>query len=78
MTNQSNSYEKSQFFLFFLSSSPLFSVSSVLKILNCVFCALSFDSAVDLYSPMPRLTSSLSTIASETSFIDLRRWRLWR
>ncbi len=43
--------------------SSLFSVFSVLKIF--------------LYA-MPRRTSSLSTIASETSFIDLRRWRLCR
>src|ERR1700730_9524070 len=30
------------------------------------------------YSTNPRLTSSLSTMASDTSFIDFRRWRLWR
>ena len=30
------------------------------------------------YSAKPRFTSSLNTIASATSFMDLRRWRLCR
>jgi len=57
-----------------LRISPLFSVSSVL-----FFSARAEPASTAIpYSAMPRRTSSLNTMASETSFIDLRRWRLCR
>lgn len=49
-------------------------LKSVFSVLSICFFGLRFAG----YALIPRFTSSLKTIASATSFMDLRRWRLCR